>query len=137
MDNGSATATGLKELSETIDRLPATVTAALRGVAHSTSVRIQTRAHDLAPFDPEPRGTHTEGNPHLRDAIVIEEDTTQKQFRIFPNTPWLPELGLWIERGTVKMSARPFMRPAGDGEDARYKRDSLAAAERVVTEALK
>lgn len=137
MAKAGADATGMKELNAAIDRLPQTVTAALRGVAKNSAERIKIRAHDLAPVGGEPRGEHTAGNPHMRDTIAVTEEADKKQFVVGPNTPWLPELGLWIERGTVHMSARPFMRPAGDEEDSHYKRESLAAADQAVTKALK
>lgn len=136
-DQAGADATGLKELEQAIDRLPTAVTAALRAVAWRTSRAIKDRAKSLAPRGNEPRGDLNEGNPHLADSIVIIEDEARKQFRIEPDTPWNPNLGLWVERGTVKMRARPFMRPAGDAENATYQREMTAAAERVITETLK
>lgn len=137
MGEGSVTVAGLKELDAAIDKLPDAVTAALRGVAKDTAYRIQARARVLAPVGTEPRGKYTKGQPHLRDAIEVIEQSEQKQFLVDPNTPWLPNLALWIERGTTRMAARPFMRPAGDAENARYIADSTAVAEHVVTEALK
>lgn len=132
----SDTVTGLEALKAAIDRLPDEVTAALRGVAHRTAVRIQQRASALAPVDViPPRGKYTEGEPHLKDSIVVEEDAAQKQFRIYPRTPWLPNLGLWIERGTVKLRARPFMRPAGDAATAQYQAEAMRAAASVAEKA--
>lgn len=136
MAQAGADATGIKELATAIDKLPQVVTAALRGVAKTSAERIRRRAHDLAPVGEAPRGTHTEGQPHMRDTIAVTEEADKKQFVVGPNTPWLPELGLWIERGTVRMLARPFMRPAGDEEDAHYKRASVAAADQAVTKVL-
>ncbi len=131
MTAGSVTVTGLKELSEAIDTLPETVTAALKGVARDTAYRIQTRAKALAPVGHDPRLGHTKGEPHLKDSIEVIEQAELKQYIVDPNTPWLPNLPLWIERGTRYKRARPFMRPAGDAEDARYKSDSMKAAESV------
>ena len=131
------TATGMKELAQAIDRLPDTVTAALRRVALNSARRIQASAHAGAPVNTGIRSKHTEGQPHLRDSIIVEEVPGQKLFRVWPNTPWLPNLGLWIERGTVHLRARPFMRPAGDAEHASYQSNMVTAADRAATEALK
>lgn len=137
-DNGSVTATGLKELSAAIDRLPANVTAALRTNASNTAQRIRALARQLlfslGVFGLEPRSKYTAGQPHLADSIRIVEDAAQKQFRVEPWTPWLPNLGLWIERGTSILRARPFMRPAGDAERGRYVNDGTRAAERAFSE---
>lgn len=128
----------LKALSAQIDAFPALVTARLRAVAWRTSRDVKARAHDLAPRDESAeRGDHTRGHPHLADAIVITEQADQKQFLVEPQTPWLPNLGLWIERGTSKMRARPFMRPAGEALTAQYQREMTRAAEQAATDGFK
>lgn len=122
----------LAQLKANIDRFPKEVTARLRAVAWRKSRAAREIAKRLAPRDDKPpRGRHTEGNPHLADSIVIDEHADRKEFVVFPSTPWLPELGLWIERGTVKMRARPFMRPAGDAVNPSYQSEMTQAAERV------
>lgn len=138
MSKAGADATGLKELAANIDRFDKEVTARLRAVAFRKSREVKEIARRLAPRDDSPpRGTHTEGNPHLADSIVIVEHADKKEFQVFPETPWLPNLGLWIERGTVHESARPFMRPAGDQVDASYKAEMLAVADGTAKELLK
>lgn len=125
----------LKTLAAQIQAFPKLVTERLRAVAFRTSQDVKERARALAPRDASAeRGTHTQGNPHLADSIVIVEQAEQKQFLVFPETPWLPNLGLWIERGTSKMRARPFMRPAGEAVNAQYQREMTAAAEDAATE---
>lgn len=124
--------TGLKELSAEIDKLPETVTAKLKGVAKDTAHRIQALASATAraiAYGDEPRLGHTKGQPHMADSIEVIDQSEKQQYVVDVNTPWLPMLGAWIERGTRFMRARPFMRPAGDAEDARYKSDSMKAAE--------
>ena len=127
----------LAQLRRDIDRFPATVTAKLRAVAWRTSREVKAIASRLAARSEGDRGRLNRGHPHLADSIVITEDADRKQFAVTPETPWNPNLGLWVERGTVKMRARPFMRPAGDQVNASYQKDMLAAATDAATEALK
>lgn len=127
----------LATLSRNIDQLDTVVTERLRAVAWRKSREVQARAKALAPRDRSTkRGSHTKGQPHLADSIVVIEDAPHKQFLVRPETPWLPNLGLWIERGTVHMRANPFMRPAGDAIEASYRREMTEAATRAVTELL-
>jgi HK97 gp10 family phage protein len=127
----------LAALRSAIDRLPNEVTARLRAVAWRKSREVKDIARGLAARNDSPdRGRLNTGEPHLADSIVIIEDAEHKQFRVEPDTPWNPNLGLWIERGTVKMQARPFMRPAGDAVDPSYKREMMQAAESVANEML-
>ncbi len=120
-----ATIDGLDELKAAVEQLPSQVTAALKGVAHASALRIQSRARQILTSK-----IHGHGPDRIRtvDAIVVIEEDARKQFVVTVQNPENPNLGLWLERGTKHMEARPFMRPAGDEEDPRYKRDSLAAA---------
>lgn len=127
----------LQQLRANIERFPKVLTERLRAVAWRKSREVQAIAKRLAPRDEEPRGAYTEGEPHLADSIIIVEHHERKEFLVFPETPWLPNLGLWVERGTVKMPAHPFMRPAGDAIDASYRSEMTKAAEQVATEILK
>jgi len=128
----------LATLRANIDRFPRAVTEKLRAVAWRTSREVKEKARSLAARDATAeRGTHTKGQPHLADSIVIIEDAEHKQFLVRPETPWLPNLGLWIERGTTKMRARPFMRPAGDAVNATYQREMTRAANEAANEVFK
>lgn len=127
----------LARLKANIERFPKAVTERLRAVAWRKSREIKDIARRLAPEGAEPRSRLNEGEPHLKDSIVIIEDAANKQFSVEPDTPWNPNLGLWIERGTRKMVARPFMRPAGDAVNASYRSEMLQAAETISAELLK
>lgn len=126
MADAGATATGLKELATAVDRLPVDVTAALRAVASVTAGRIQRRAFEIVASKVK-RGASVV-------AITIQDDGANKAFVVIAegahDKP--ANLALWIERGTRYIEPRPFLRPAADAEDARYKAASLAAAEAVV-----
>lgn len=128
MANGGATVTGLKELAAAIDRLPQTVTADLRLVAASTAYRIQARAKQIL------RSKLKTPAHALVDGIVVLDEPEKKRYVVDSTRPadQPTNLPLWVERGTRFMAARPYMRPAGDAEDERYKRDSLKAAESVI-----
>ena len=127
----------LAQLRRDIERFPATVAAKLRAVAWRKSREVKEIASRLAARSEGDRGRLNRGNPHLADSIVIHEEVDRKQFVVTPETPWNPHLGLWVERGTVKMRARPFMRPAGDQVNASYQREMTAAATDAATEAFK
>jgi HK97 gp10 family phage protein len=124
----------LAALRRKIERFPSEVTAKLRAVAWRKSREVKAIAERLAPRDEGPRSPHNEGNPHLADSIVIIEDAEHKQFLVRPETPWQPNLGLWLERGTSKMTARPFMRPAGDQVEASYRSEMIDAATEAAEE---
>lgn len=125
----------LATLRRQIDRFPETVTAKLRAVAWRKAREVKAIAARLAPKDTvPPRSQHNEGHPHIGESIVIIEDADNKQFLVRPETPWQPNLGLWLERGTVHMSARPFMRPAGDQVEGSYRSEMEAAAKEAATE---
>lgn len=118
----------LAALRKAVDTFPATVTAKLRAVAWRKSREVKAIASRLAARSQGKRSRLNEGHPHLGDSIVIVEHEKEKEFLVFPETPWNPNLGLWVERGTVHNQARPFMRPAGDQIDASYRSEMEAAA---------
>lgn len=116
----------LAGLRDAIERLPTDVTAALKGVAHDTAIRVQTRARQILLAKRPKAGS-------VAAAITIVDESAHHQYVVDSLAPsgHPPNLPLWLERGTVHMEARPYMRPAGDAEDDRYKREMLAAAEAV------
>ncbi len=127
MADAGVTVTGLTELRAAVDRLPETVTAALKGVAQKTAVRIRDeyRRRLLA---------QTKAHKTAASARVLEE-LDKKQYVVnVPGDPADPaNLAWWFERGTRRMAAKPALRPAGDAENDRYKRDMAAAAAKVLT----
>jgi hypothetical protein len=125
------TATGLDTLQQAIERLPAAVTAALKGEAHASSVRIAAHAKALL-------RSQTHGSGRTAAAIAVTEDAEHQQFTVHsPAAPGDPaNLPLWLETGTIYMAARPYLRPAGVAEDAPYKANMTAAAERTAQKVL-
>jgi hypothetical protein len=129
---GSATAIGLAELRAAVDRFPAAVTAALRASAWQTSRRVFADAKRRL-LAQQKTPAHA-----LADAMQVLEDPAKKQFLVLAQAPagQPANLPIWIERGTRFMRARPYMRPAADGAQARYKADMTAAATQVATREL-
>lgn len=131
MANAGVKVTGLKEMMATIDKLPDTVTAALKEVARGTASRIveNYRLRLLA---------QTKARKTAASARVLDE-SKEKQF--VANVPGdeSDPVGLvgWLEFGTSRMVAKPALRPSGDAENERYKSDMAAVAERTLQEALK
>lgn len=126
MANAGADATGFRELQALLDDFPNEVTSALRTVARDTADRVQARATQIL-------DARTNGKASRIAAISIVDEPEQRQVRVIAEgiSGKPANLALWFERGTRYMEARPFMRPAGDAEDDRYKRDSFAAVLRV------
>jgi hypothetical protein len=130
---GTFTQTGVNEMRQAVEQLPAAVTSALRGVAEATSQRMLIRAQALL------REHLKTSRSALINAMVIEEDAANRVFRVVSKTPsgQPANLPLWNEYGTVKMSARPYMHPSAEAERARYQKDGDAASVAAVAELLK
>lgn len=54
---------------------------------------------------------------NLRDSIDYEPNTSDKSVVIGTNTHY----ALWVEKGTSRMSAQPFLQPAAESNLARAK----------------
>ncbi len=141
MPNAGVSSTGIKELADAIDRFPKEVEEALRAIAWRTSRAVMARAKANVPVDTG----YTRDNIHVIEepdehAFIVNAGTdrprvrialhrSKRSGRIHTQKVSLNMLPNWLEYGTRFMTARPFMRPAGDAENDRYKRESTAAAE--------
>lgn len=69
-------------------------------------------------------------------ASAIDVDTQAKSVRIVVReTPFrLPMLPFWLEFGTRKMPARPFIQPTIRANEAQHHRDKEAAVEAAIQE---
>lgn len=126
------TITGLDELKAGVNALPVRLRAASRAVAAASAGRIlaDAKARLLA---------HMKTDRHaLVDAIVITEDPANRQFTVESNAPagQIPMLPVWVEYGTVREAARPYMGPAAAAESPRYATEMEAVMVAVVTESL-
>jgi len=132
MTNAGATTTGLAEVRAGVSRLPAVVTERLRKVARDTALRVKAGA----------RARVRKDTRITEQSIDVYPRPEQRQYRVgvFASPPhvrqgkrttrtaYLPNLALWIEMGTIKKPASPFLAPAAEAEDARYQRDAADAA---------
>ncbi len=132
MASSGVTVTGLQEARAAVATLDVTVQAALKAVAKRTADRIAVNAAALL-------RSKTHGTGKTAASIRVLDESDEHQYTVnVPGDPEDPEnLALWLERGTRFMAARPFLRPSGDAENARYKSDMAKAAEDAVGEALK
>lgn len=126
----------LAGLRSAIDRFDPVVTARLRAVAWRKSREVKAIASQHAARSGANRSHLNEGHPHIGDSIVIIEEPEKKRFLVLPETPWNPNLGDWLERGTVRMSAHPFMRPASDQIEASYRAEMIETAKDAAAEVL-
>ena len=131
MAQGGATVTGLREAMAAVDKLPETVQARVKQVAHATAERIKVGYQQRLRSQ-----THGTGKTAASARVLDESD--EKQFTVnVPGDPDKPaNLPMWLERGTRYMTAKPSLRPAGDAENERYKREMAAAYEEAVKDAL-
>lgn len=127
------TVDGLDALHALPAVLPPQVEVSTRLVAQATAARVLARAQ--ANWSTM-RKSHEE--PHLAAAMTIREDASQKQFVVESHAPeGRPEMvPNWIEYGTIKMPARPYMQLAATAETAQYVSDMEAAALEPVRAAL-
>ena len=123
MATAGVTTTGLAEMRAGLDRLPTQVSEALRAVAWRTSRRVREGAiRRLEQL--------TSGTGATAASIVVEEPRGATHFEVVVTGAKIypANLPIWLEFGTVQMSARPFMRPARDAETDQYRRELEAAA---------
>jgi HK97 gp10 family phage protein len=122
---------GLDALAKAVDRLPSAVTEALKQEAHASADRLAEAAKANL-------RSKTHGSGKLADSIEVLDKSDEKKFTV--NVPGGegedPMLGVYLEYGTKKMDARPFLRPARDAEEARYLRNMAAVATKAIKDLL-
>lgn len=132
MADAGATVAGLKEAYVVVEKLPETVTTALKSVARQTADRIAVNAAAIL-------RSKTHGTGKTAGSIRVLDESDQKQYTV--NVPGDSEnpaaLPGWLEYGTRYMSARPFLRPSGDAESGRYIAEMTAVAEKTLQDVLK
>ncbi len=123
MAAAGVTSSGLKEALSAVQQLPAAVTSALQTVARDTANRIAEKAKTNLQ-------ARTHGTGQTAASIHVIEHAERKQFVVdVPGAPGRdPKIPFYLEMGTRDMPARPFLRPAGDSESERYRRDMEKAA---------
>jgi plasmid stability protein len=126
------TTTGLEEYRRAVQTLPDTVKATLQAIAAATATRIQARAKDIL------TSKLKTDRQALIDAIVVDHDAANQRYQVISLPPrGQPQnVPIWVEYGTKKMEARPYMRPSADAEQDRYVRESQAASADVLRKAL-
>jgi HK97 gp10 family phage protein len=121
---------GLDEFLAAVDALPTRVLSASRAVAQSTAQRVMANAK--ANLEAKQK---TDARA-LADAITVKEDAAHRQFIVDSPSPHgqPANVNLWNEYGTSKMSARPYMHPAVEAENAQYQSDMERVAQDVLDE---
>ena len=119
----------LDGLRRAVETFPDVVQQRLQAAAKTSADRVAVRAAEILRSKVD--GTRT------ANSIRVVDESADKQYVVTcPGDPELPaNLPLWLERGTVHMSARAFMRPAADEETPNYQRAMQAAAERAAADA--
>ena len=79
--------------------------AALRGIDATTAAGAL-RAMELAPRD----------TGHMADTIETQKARQDGDRTVGLMGNWTADYSLWVEVGTRRMAARPFLRPAADSE---------------------
>lgn len=132
MADSKVVTTGRDELVEAINRFPDDVTAACKSIAQRYAVLIK--------LDMQRRLLQqTEGEGNTAEAIAVFEDAPNKQyvvgFNVIKNRP--ANLPLWLEYGTIRMKARPFVRVSADAVRDAYRQAMDAATVQVARETFK
>ena len=109
---------GFDEIRRSLERLPDATRAVLSDVIAKSTFAAKQRAVALAPV----------GEGRLRNAI---QATSRGMYGRVIITD--PEIFYWrfLEYGTVKMAARPFVRPAAEMETAAFVERVRQAAQRL------
>lgn len=132
MASSAVTGTDLRVLRQKVDQLPSDVTAALKSVAHRSAMNIRGDAQRRL------RAQQTTPAHALADKIEIVDDSGDRKFIVESQSPagQPANVNIWNEHGTVRMDARPYMRPSADAEQASYTRACEAAVLPVIRKVL-
>jgi hypothetical protein len=120
----------LGPLKQIVNALPDTVTAECQRIAFQWAKRVE--------LDAKRRLTQqTKGEGNTAAALQTVEDMPNKQYIVGygPIKARPRNLPLWLEYGTVRMLARPHMRPSAEAARDGYTQDMKAATEAVVRDA--
>lgn len=136
--SSNVTVTGVNELRSDVASLDAKVESRMRAVAFVTANRVASSARSIArghgwqttPTEIVVRDGNSAGRVipgSVKSAVSeINRATAEKNAYIVEATPGgnrPANLPLWLELGTVKMTARPFMFPAANLHRAAYIAD--------------
>jgi len=122
----SITTVGISDLRAARHRAGARLEAALRQTARTTAGKIRTGAQARVRV----------GTGQTKAAIRIVEGHGQVRVEVADVPGRHPMVPVWLEFGTSKMPAQPFMGPALDAERAAYARAGEAANAKVLSEEL-
>ncbi len=89
------------------DEVNGTVDAAIEQFLETAALVVEGEAKNRCPVGQYPRGSGRVGG-HLQESITYEVD--KKEARVGTNVHYAP----YVELGTVKMKAQPYLRPALD-----------------------
>lgn len=114
----------LEEFERRVEAMPLLVGTALKETAHRYAERVATRAAEIL-------RSKTHGTGKTARSIRIIDQTDRKQWYVqCPGDESDPaNLPMWLEYGTRYMTARSFIRPAGDEVSDAYQRDMTRVAE--------
>lgn len=128
--------TGLDEFDRFIVRARASAETAVRETVQAIRAAAKARVpvdtgatRDAIAGDVTVKGSLVEGRVYL-GTVVHRGKAWYGRGSGAPNKGW-ENLGLWLEYGTVKMRARPFMIPAAEGQRAAFNDRLNAAMERA------
>ena len=124
-----------------LDRLGDEMKRRIRPIAEETANRIAKEASARA----RRAATPTRGGRHMADQIVVQESrkTTELAsggessgvgYVVFVRYPEMPGLAGWMEHGTVKMGAHPFLFPAARLEEGNFLRRVTEEAQDILNE---
>lgn len=136
MAESVVTQTGVDELRALYAALPDRVNAVslriARGVANAMVVDARRRLQNPKP----PTKGETERTGATAEMITIREDAGGKQLMVDSKSPskYPANLVIWIEYGTIRQPARPYMWPAAEAQRDAYARDYAAAMNALAKE---